>query len=67
MNSAFLESMAIFFIFRQNWRIFSKNLGEFKIEFSQLIMFNYSRCQNWLEKITLVMRLNFLALCSKLI
>jgi hypothetical protein len=65
MISAFLESMAIVFIFCQNWRIFSKKLGEQKIEYSKLIMFNYPRCENWLKKITLVMRLNLLAICSK--
>jgi hypothetical protein len=53
MNSAFLESMAIFFIFCQNWRIFSKKKREFKIEYSQLIMFSYPRCENWPKKITL--------------
>jgi hypothetical protein len=65
MISAFLESMGIFFIFCQNWRNFSKKLREQKIKYSQLILFSYPRCENWLKKITLVMRLNFLAICSK--
>jgi len=60
MISAFLESMAIFFILCQNWRIFSKKLREKKI-----IMFNYPICENWPKKKTLVMKLNFLAICSK--
>jgi len=53
------------FNFCQNWRIFSKKLGGKKTEYFQLIMFNYPRCENWPKKITPVMRLNFLAICSK--